>query len=262
MKRWKTSNPTFRAVTLLFAYLVTVAAPSPAEKAPKKATATPKNPSSAFKPLTSSSLLGDKTLAFAKGEAGRLSVVMIGPPENRGQSRMDVVRNNTSKPLYRVEVTGVARAGTKLVGTGGSHGFKPLVVLPGEIAVGYVYWQAPLVSSELKIELTTTSVAAKSQAQGLGGMMSIALIEAAVRDDPTSSRQIIGILKNTNASKVEGPISVVFACFNLDGAPLQTVSTFANEDGLEPGALGTFAAQLFDDATCPRFLGGASGFSQ
>ena len=73
-------------------------------------------------------------------------------------------------------------------------------------------------------------------------------------------KQMIGTLKNTTKVKVTGPISVLFACFNAAGAPLQTVSAYAHEDALAPGGSGTFAADLFDDATCPRFLAGASGY--
>ena len=66
-------------------------------------------------------------------------MVLAGPPGTDDGVLLVVVRNNTSKPAYGVEVSGTARdASGALVGSGSSQRLVPPDLGPGQIAIGYV----------------------------------------------------------------------------------------------------------------------------
>ena len=201
-------------------------------------------------------LFGDQGLKFPAGEPGKLSVVLTGPPQDNGQSVMVVVRNNTMKPAYRVEVTSTARKSGKLVGSGSSQGFAPVSVAPGQVAVGYVYFGGDI--PKASVFQMKTSAEGTKQDTGSFAFLPVTITEVASVKG-TYTAQVVGTLKNVNKGRVTGPISVLVACFSANGAPLQILSTFAQEDELAAAATGSFAADLFSGG-CPRYLAGAHGF--
>jgi hypothetical protein len=75
------------------------------------------------------------------------------------------------------------------------------------------------------------------------------------------SQQFVGTVKNETAEEVTGPISVLVACFDEGGQPIDTVNGFTNEDSLAPDTVGSFTLTLSDIDVCPRFLAGSSGFN-
>ena len=130
----------------------TTTAPAPA-KAPAKPAA----------PDASPYVLGFgdlNALSFPAGDPGELAVVSTGAQDELSDAVTIIVRNNTSDPIGRIEATGTARdAAGALVGSGSSQGFKPVVVAPGEIAYGYVYFEGGFPKgSTLKFDVTGEEV--------------------------------------------------------------------------------------------------------
>lgn len=191
---------------------------------------------------------GDISVAsLPAGDPGVVAVVAATASLDDSRSLPVVVRNNTANPIGQIEVTGIARdsAGT-LVGSGSSQGFEPVLVEPGEIAWGYVYF-GDIIGEGLTFELSTNG-------EEPGYFMPVEITELNAIGD-----QIIGALANTSDSEVSGPIGIGGACFAIDGTLVGTFSPYAEQDDLAPGGFGSFSTDLYGDP-CPIGLAGASGY--
>jgi hypothetical protein len=187
------------------------------------------------------------------GEPDSVSVLAVGPI---GSSTPVVVRNNTDETV-EVRLTATARdpAG-ELVGSGEDQGLEPPFVAPGGIAIGYVFLGIDEPPAGTTIDVTASGGDVDEE---------FGKIPASITEHNFVAGefggQVVGVARNDNDIRMEGPISVLVMCFDDGGAPLSTSSGFTNVDALDPGQEGSFSVDLFSDDACPRYLVGASGFT-
>ena len=188
-----------------------------------------------------------RVVSLPAGDPGVVAVLAATATLDDSRSLPVIVRNNTANTIGQIEVTGIARdaAGT-LVGSGSSQGFEPVLVEPGEIAWGYVYF-GDITGDGITFELSTNG-------NEPGYFMPVEITELNAIGD-----QIIGALTNNSDSEVSGPIGVGGVCFAADGTLAGTFSAYAEQDDLAPGGIGSFSTNLYGDP-CPVGLAGASGY--
>jgi hypothetical protein len=167
-----------------------------------------------------------------------------------------IVRNNTADTLYNLEVTGVARdaAGT-LAASGSSQGFEPVVVEPGEWAMGYVYFDIDVLTGNETFEWQTQF----DTDPGFIGELELTVSEAELTAGDYG-QQVVGIATNNNTEPVTGPNSVAVACF--DGPNLLGVeSGYTDGEDIPAGGFSPFTVDLYDNETCPAMAVAASGYN-
>jgi hypothetical protein len=198
-------------------------------------------------------IFSDVPIAIPEGEAGKLSVVMVGRP-SRGSVPV-VIRNRTANPLAGMEVSGTARnASGTLVGSGSSQGFVPENVKSGEWAFGYVFFGIEPLPADAKFDLTATGKAPSS----LFASVDLRVQEVNRASASYGGTKLVGILSNPTNKEVKGPISVDVMCF--DGAmPIATVRGFTNADSAAPNGTVPFSVDLPRDSPCRSFAVGGSG---
>ena len=187
-------------------------------------------------------------LSFPAGDPGELTVVSTGAKDELSDAVTIIVRNNTSDPIGQIEATGTARdaAGT-LVGSGSSQGFKPVVVAPGEIAYGYVYFDGGFPNG--------STFDFKVAGEEVGTYFR----PITITEINNTGDAIVGVVANDTGVDVTGPISVDVLCFAADGSTIGPKSGFAEQSDLADGATGSFSISLYTDA-CPIGLVAASGY--
>lgn len=206
-------------------------------------------------PTTSAMLYVKGDLQVPDGEQGELSIVVVGTPQPDSSSVPVIVRNRTAEPLADIEVTGTARdAAGSLIGSGSSQGFAPDSVLPGEWAVGYVYFDSGKLKPDTEFDLTATG----SEPGDLMGAVDVEVVEVS-KTKGQFGDQLIGIVENPTDAEVGGPIDVMVACFDKAGELLSTTSDFVEGDSLPAGGTSSFSVDLFDDA-CENWAVGSSGY--
>jgi hypothetical protein len=205
--------------------------------------------------------------AFVGGNAsprlpvGRPGVVVIAHgPYQQELSLPVVVRNNTSRQVLRISVSGTATTpGGKLLATGKDQTLYPNAVKPGEIAFGYVYFGGdrlpPNARYEFKVATATPQEAQYENRRDL----------VVVESHRVQSR-VLGSLRNPYGKKVTGPIQAMVACFNAAGSLLYTASDFTSQESVNSHGALPFevdAAPPYGTSglSCPNYLVAASGFS-
>jgi hypothetical protein len=201
----------------------------------------------------SSYLVGTLDATLPAGESDSVSVIAVGPIRS---STPVVARNNTSEPVT-IHLTATARdpAGN-LVGSGEDQGVEPPRVGPGEIAIGYVFLGIDKVPRGTTIEVTATGDEVDEEFGGLPATITEHNLVEGEFD-----QKVVGIARNENEVRIEGPISVLVLCFDKSGNPLSTDSGFTDVDALDPGQDGSFSVDLYSGRACPQYLVGASGYS-
>jgi len=187
-------------------------------------------------------------LSLPPGDPGVLTIISTGAQDELNDSVTVIVRNNTSEPIGNIEATGTARdAGGALVGSGSSQGFKPVVVAPGEIAYGYVYFDGGFPEgSTFDIDVAGEDVGTYFR-------------PITITEINNTGDAIIGGLSNDTEVEVTGPISVQVLCFAADGTTIGSHGGYAEQDDLASGATGSFSISLYGDE-CPIGLAAASGY--
>jgi len=142
-----------------------------------------------------------------------------------------------------------------LVASGSDQGFKPNVVPPGEIAIGYVYfgYDSNLPKGWTVEFQTSGTPTAKTRFENIRDLDVVEYNQI--------GKKIVGSLSNPHSEPVTGPIGVNLTCFDKDGRPLSHHSDFAEPDTLAPGDKTSFQIELFN-SPCPVFLFGGSSFTQ
>lgn len=187
-------------------------------------------------------------LSFPAGDPGELTVVSTGAQNELSDAVTVIVRNNTSDPIGQIEATGTARdAAGALVGSGSSQGFKPVVVAPGEIAYGYVYFDGGFPDGS-KLEF-------KVKGEPVGTYFR----PMTVTEINNTGDAIIGGVSNDTGVDVTGPISADVLCFAADGTTIGPKGGFTEEADLADGATGSFSIDLYSN-DCPIGIAAASGF--
>lgn len=190
-------------------------------------------------------------VSIPDGDPGVLAIVATAAALDEGSSLPVIVRNNTSKTIGSIDVTGLARdASGNLAGSGSSQGFQPALVAPGEIAFGYVYF-GDVAGEGLTFELTATG----EEPDTFFSSVPVQITELNVSDE-----QIIGVVSNGSSDLVGGPISIDGVCFSTDGQLLGTIGGYAEQEELPAGATGSFSIRLYS-GPCPVGLLAASGYT-
>ncbi len=207
-------------------------------------------------PTQSSFLSGNAHPQFSAGPAGKVSVVYQAPisPQQNGTAVPIVLDNNTSKAVAHVDISGTAKdASGKIVGSGDSQGTYPSVIMPGQWALAFIYFQSSdgLSSSDTMSFSVNTSPADTSS-------YNTAAVQ--VTQANMSSGSITGGVQNTTGHIVTGPISVDTYCFDSNGHPVYEQGGFTASSGdLASNATDSFQIDL-SGQQCSSYLVGASGY--
>ena len=187
-----------------------------------------------------------------RGTAGELSVVATGVYD--GSSLPLVVRNNTDQAVADVTVASTVRGSDgNLLATGGDQGFKPSTIGPGDIAIGYVYFDGAELSADASYEF---EVDADTPGDRTLGRLDLEVAESSLVND-----RVVGVLSNPHDEVVSGPIGVYLACFAEVGTLVSFHQGFTDKDEAAPGETVPFQVTMFGDASCPRFAVAASGYN-
>lgn len=209
--------------------------------------------------ITSKFLFAPDQIDLPQGSATAIEVVKEGTYDQQNQVLPIVLRNNSDEAVVRPTVTGTAQSDKgKLLASGEDQTFHPNLLLPGEVAFGYVYFGASLpqgTNFELKVGATPVS---SSDAQ-FENIRDLIVQKADIVAGDFSNRGV-GFIKNPYDYAVAGPIDVSYACFSTDGQLLNQGSGFTNQDRAQPGERLAFQIDLFEE--CPVFMAGASGFTE
>jgi hypothetical protein len=207
------------------------------KKAPEKVDAAPK-------PFNVSGLLkGDAKPTLPDGDAGKVAVIAQAPIDKDKDMGSAVLtfafRNNTDKGISHVDFSATARADGKLVATGSSQGTQPAQVAPGEVGMGFIYFDA---GNDIPATGATYDTA-----------------PLAVGEANRSGSKIVGSATNKTGKKLTGPYGAEAYCFDGDKITGQ-VGDFAEEDGdIGANATVNFTIDLYD-TSCKTFAVGVSGF--
>ena len=187
-------------------------------------------------------------LSFPAGDPGELSIVSTGAQDELNDAVTTIVRNNTSDPIGQIEATGTARdADGALVGSGSSQGFKPVVVAPGEIAYGYVYFDGGFPEGSM-FEFNVA-----------GEEVGTYFRPITITEINNTGDAIIGGVSNDTSVDVTGPIGVDVLCFAADGTTIGPKGGYTEQSDLADGATGSFSISLYG-RECPIGLAAASGY--
>lgn len=246
--------------SLAIAILVSACGSSSGSSSPTTAAPTTTVPAV---PKTSSDLFVSGTVKIAAGEPGKLSIVHVGKPRGSyGATVPVVVRNNTKESLERVTVEGTIKAPDgSLVASGDSDPtIEPVVVNPGEYAVGYIYFStSPPAGSTYDLTVSGNKLSGHSFLSSIP----VKVAKANVSKDSFGDVSVVGTVVNETADEVKGPISVTVVCFE-NNEPTVADQTFTRADDLAAGASSSFTADFYSDASpsnCSSFVAGASGYN-
>lgn len=168
-----------------------------------------------------------------------------------------MVRNNTSQPAYRIEVTGTARdADGRLVASGSSQGFSPVLVQPGEWAFGYVFLGSEVSLDEITLDLSVSAMGTATSS--FAASLDVEVIEAEFVTGDMFDR-IVGIVRNQQDVPVTFPISVDVACFD-NGQLVGIEGSFTEGGDLNPGATDSFSISMYGDQPCTTWAIAANGY--
>lgn len=186
--------------------------------------------------------------AIPAGAAGEVSVVAQAAVLDSSGSLALVIRNMTRDPIAAIEVTGIARDSSGgVVASGASQGFSPVLVRPGEIALGYVYFELDLAGQALAYELQVSSRAPDDLFTENAG-----LVFAEFNPLPSGPA---GVVKN------EGEDEAAFAavqvvCFDDQGVPTRSDRSYADPSEIPPGGSAGFKVDLYGGG-CAHYLAAA-----
>ena len=198
----------------------------------------------------SSYIGGNASPPLPAGELGVSSVVAVGA--STGSSLPVVLRNNTVEDVIRMTVSAVARdANGNMLGTGGDQGFKPNLVRPGEVTLGYVYFGFDLPAD------ATFEFEVDAQPAGEARYENIRDLD--VMEQSFIADRIVGMLYNSHDEHVSGPVGVYAMCFDDEGVLLRHYHAYTDKEEAAPGDSVPFQVNVRE--SCPIFLVAAYGFA-
>jgi len=221
---------------------------SPSEEPPKTEDAAVE-----LLPFNASGLLGGTARPhFEDGESGEVSVVQVGPLDTDQGILLFAFRNNTTEGISHVDWTATARSGGSIVGTGSSQGTIPAQVAPGEVGLGYIFFEnagALPGNAEYEFAVETSPVDTTSYNTA----------PLTVTEVNVVGQAIVGSATNETGASTEGPYSVAMYCFAGNDLAWYT-SSFTEQDGpIEDGGIATFTVDLYGD-TCAKYVIGVDGY--
>lgn len=220
---------------------------------PSEETSTPEETAVEALPFNASGLLGGTARPrFDDGEPGEVSVVQVGPLDTDQGILLFAFRNNTTDGISHVDWTATARSGGSIVGTGSSQGTIPAQVAPGEVGLGYIFFEnagALPGNAEYEFAVETSPVDTTSYNTAPLTVTEVNLVGQA----------IVGSATNETGASTEGPFSVAMYCFEGNDLAWYT-SSFTEQDGpIEDGGIATFTVDLYGDR-CAKYVIGVDGY--
>ena len=134
--------------------------------------------------------------------------------------------------------------------TGGDQGFDPAFICPGEISLGYQYFE----DTKLPNDATYTFEATAKESDKPEYFLDLEVTEVNLVDD-----RLVGMFTNNQDAEVSGPISAVAFCFDESGTFLYSHSDYTEKDSALPGEQIPFSISLGGDL-CPIYLVAGSGY--
>lgn len=209
------------------------------------------NDESAAWPYEEGELLsGTATPTFQDGEAGKVSVVQVGPFD--GSRLPFAYRNNTDAAISHIDWSATARNGGQIVATGSSQGGTPAQVPPGGVGFAFIYFGSDTeLPADAEYEFSENHMPADATPYNTAPFV--------ITESNNVGGSIVGAAVNRTGSTVTGPYSVEVYCFDGDGL-VSSTGTFTEQDGdLADGGTVSFTADLYDEP-CPTYLLGVSGY--
>ena len=202
----------------------------------------------AVDPMSMASVKGLAPPAIPAGTEGKLSVVAQATALDSSGSLALVVRNMTSDPVAAIEVTGIARdSAGAVVASGSSQGFSPALVQPGEIALGYVYFEYDLAEQTLEYELQVSSRPPDD--------LFTEPAELVFADFNALPSGPAGVIRN-EGDEAASFAGVQVVCFDDQGTPTNSQQDFTDPTDIPPGGSAGFKVDLFDGG-CAHYLAAA-----
>lgn len=208
---------------------------------------------------TSPHILTVGEITIPPGEPGTVSVVLVGhvDPEQLSTSIPIVVRNLTNSTVYGIEVAAIARDDDgDLLAEGSAKMLAPAAVQPGEWAYGYVYFLTmPPADGNYEYSVTWSSSIGFMPRVNLE-VTEVNLVEGIIGAD------LVGIVANTTAKTVDGPITVSVICFDEAGETItNAVEGMTDAIDVQAGATDSFTVNLFR-TDCPVYAVSSSGWDR
>lgn len=195
---------------------------------------------------------GEAVDLVPNGEDGVLAVAAVGTYD--GNLLPVVVRNNTDGAIVDVALTAVARDGAgDIIATGGDQEFRPSIVPPGDITIGYLYFDGAELPGDTEFEFEADGDPPSDDPIGRRDLI--------VEESNLVQDRVVGELSNPHEEAVEGPIGIHLACFAEDGTLLSFHQDYADDESVDPGDTAAFQVTLFDTTDCSRFVVAASGYN-
>lgn len=206
-------------------------------------------------PFNTGGLLGGNAEpVLPEGEAGKVSIVQIGPLEKPGigATLLFAFRNNTPAAISHVDWAATARAEGAIVSTGSSQGTAPSRVEPGEIGLGFIYFDnGETIPEGADYDFTVTTSPADESSYNTAPLK--------VTESNMSGDAVVGSAENASDAATTGPYSVNVYCFQGDDLVGQ-IGSYTEQDGeLAAGETATFTASLYGQE-CSTYSVGVSGY--
>jgi hypothetical protein len=160
-----------------------------------------------------------------------------------------VVRNNTAKTQSGIEVTAIAQNGGVLVGTASSEGvLQPLVVPPGQIAIGDVFFQN-LIPTTSTVSYTVTT------GNPIYTWVNLLVTASNISTDQFGFSDLFGVVQNQTTSTVQAGALVYGICFDSSGQPTGDLNSGTDAGDMAPGSEQPFSGQISGENTpCVSWL--------
>lgn len=162
-----------------------------------------------------------------------------------------VVRNNTSEVVHGIEVHATAHGATgAIIASGSSQGFHPDTVQPGQITLGFAYFEQKGLPAGTTIEYQVTSEPGPDSRV-------MPSVDLPITQTNQAGGYVTGVAANPTGNPV-GRARVDVTCFTPQGQPTVTRGTFLTPDPIPANSTTSFQIRL-GTGSCPVYLIGATG---
>lgn len=180
-------------------------------------------------------------------------VAVIARGEYDGSRLPFVVHNNSDAAIENaaIEAT-VLDASGKLFAVGGDHGIGPGWIEPGNVALGYIYFDGIEIPSAYTIELSLSYDT--SESRDPFNTFGIEVVEWDQVED-----RIVGFLGNPYSTAITHVNEVKAVCLNADGSIDSYLRSIPESTSIPVGGAIPFQLTL-ESANCPHIIIVADGF--
>lgn len=187
---------------------------------------------------------GPAQAGLPEGEAGKIAIVATGPYQ---QNRVPiVVRNNTGRAVAYIEVAGDVRdADGRVTEVVRPRQLYPLIVEPGGLAIGYLYFDQEVRPTD-KVSLTATGHT------DVGSWRDFGAIPVELVEFNNFGDRVTGSIRNPTNQTTTDSAFIGLVCFDQSGTPAYAAQGSVPK-GIEPHGIGAFE---FDNIpfSCDRYL--------